>query len=154
MRERGRYARWRLFGFSLPKYMLAHDSHIETKFKSRKNPKNVLPFIHWCCFHQRVKRRHSDELSASTAQLAKPRASILPLLSFRGSLSAFPSLQQSRLSFPPWGKTAALFSNLPPPTPILGKNKFFFFFSVLKLQLRAFTLSHSTSPIFVKGFSR
>jgi hypothetical protein len=30
----------------------------------------------------------------------------------------------------------------------------FFFFSVLGLQLRAFTLSHSTSPIFVKGFSR
>jgi hypothetical protein len=29
-----------------------------------------------------------------------------------------------------------------------------FFFSVLGLELRAFTLSHSTSPIFVKGFSR
>jgi hypothetical protein len=31
---------------------------------------------------------------------------------------------------------------------------FFFFFAVLGLELRAFTLSHSTSPIFVKGFSR
>jgi hypothetical protein len=31
---------------------------------------------------------------------------------------------------------------------------FFFFFFVLQLQLRAFTLSHSTSTIFVKGFSR
>jgi hypothetical protein len=29
-----------------------------------------------------------------------------------------------------------------------------FFFSVLGLELMAFTLSHSTSPIFVKGFSR
>jgi hypothetical protein len=28
-----------------------------------------------------------------------------------------------------------------------------FFFPVLELNLRAFTLSHSTSPIFVKGFS-
>jgi hypothetical protein len=26
------------------------------------------------------------------------------------------------------------------------------FFEVLGLELRAFTLSHSTSPIFVKGF--
>jgi hypothetical protein len=31
---------------------------------------------------------------------------------------------------------------------------YFFFFVVLRLELRAFTLSHSTSPIFVKGFSR
>jgi hypothetical protein len=30
----------------------------------------------------------------------------------------------------------------------------FFFFFVLGLELRAFTLSHSTSPIFVKGFLR
>jgi hypothetical protein len=29
-----------------------------------------------------------------------------------------------------------------------------FFFEVLRLELRAFTLSHSTSPIFVEGFSR
>jgi hypothetical protein len=29
-----------------------------------------------------------------------------------------------------------------------------FFFPVLGLELRTFTLSHSTSPIFVKGFSR
>jgi hypothetical protein len=29
-----------------------------------------------------------------------------------------------------------------------------FFFSVVGLKLRAFTLSHSTSPIFVKGFLR
>jgi hypothetical protein len=29
-----------------------------------------------------------------------------------------------------------------------------FFFSVLGLELRGFTLSHSTSPIFVKGFLR
>jgi hypothetical protein len=28
-----------------------------------------------------------------------------------------------------------------------------FFFSVLRLDLRAYTLTHSTSPIFVKGFS-
>jgi hypothetical protein len=28
------------------------------------------------------------------------------------------------------------------------------FFVVLGLELRGFTLSHSTSPIFVKGFSR
>jgi hypothetical protein len=28
------------------------------------------------------------------------------------------------------------------------------FFAVLGLELRAYTLSHSTSPIFVKGFSR
>jgi hypothetical protein len=27
-------------------------------------------------------------------------------------------------------------------------------FAVLELELRAFTLIHSTSPIFVKGFSR
>jgi hypothetical protein len=33
------------------------------------------------------------------------------------------------------------------------KLPFFFFSSVLGLELRAFTLSHSTSPIFVKGFS-
>jgi hypothetical protein len=33
-------------------------------------------------------------------------------------------------------------------------SSFFFFFVVLGLELRAFTLSHSTSPIFVKGFSR
>jgi hypothetical protein len=31
---------------------------------------------------------------------------------------------------------------------------FFFFFVVLGLELRAYTLSHSTSPIFVKGVSR
>jgi hypothetical protein len=31
---------------------------------------------------------------------------------------------------------------------------FFFSFAVLGLELRAFTLSHSISPIFVKGFSR
>jgi hypothetical protein len=30
----------------------------------------------------------------------------------------------------------------------------FSFFAVLGLELRAFTLSHSTSPIFVMGFSR
>jgi hypothetical protein len=35
-----------------------------------------------------------------------------------------------------------------------GKEIFFFFFAVLGLELRAFTLSLSTSPIFVKGFSR
>jgi hypothetical protein len=29
---------------------------------------------------------------------------------------------------------------------------FFFFFEVLGLELRAFTLSHSTRPIFVRGF--
>jgi hypothetical protein len=29
-----------------------------------------------------------------------------------------------------------------------------FFLEVLGLELRAFTLSHFTSPIFVKGFSR
>jgi hypothetical protein len=29
-----------------------------------------------------------------------------------------------------------------------------FIFAVLGLELRAFTLSHSTSPIFVKGFLR
>jgi hypothetical protein len=28
----------------------------------------------------------------------------------------------------------------------------FFFFVVLRLELRAFNLSHSTSPVFVKGF--
>jgi hypothetical protein len=31
---------------------------------------------------------------------------------------------------------------------------FFLSSAVLGLELRAFTLSHSTSPIFVKGFSR
>jgi hypothetical protein len=31
-------------------------------------------------------------------------------------------------------------------------NSFFFFFVVLGLELRAFTLRHSTSPIFVKDF--
>jgi hypothetical protein len=31
---------------------------------------------------------------------------------------------------------------------------FFLYFLVLGLELRAYTLSHSTSPIFVKGFSR
>jgi hypothetical protein len=30
----------------------------------------------------------------------------------------------------------------------------FFFFAVLGLELRAFTVSHYTSPIFVKGFLR
>jgi hypothetical protein len=30
----------------------------------------------------------------------------------------------------------------------------FFFFVVLGLELKAFTLSHSASPIFVKGFLR
>jgi hypothetical protein len=30
----------------------------------------------------------------------------------------------------------------------------FFFFVVLGLELRTFTLSHITSPTFVKGFSR
>jgi hypothetical protein len=30
----------------------------------------------------------------------------------------------------------------------------YIFFPVLGLELRAFTLSHSTSPIFVKGFLR
>jgi hypothetical protein len=35
-----------------------------------------------------------------------------------------------------------------------SSSSFFFFFVVLGLELRAFTLSHSTSPIFVKGFSR
>jgi hypothetical protein len=30
----------------------------------------------------------------------------------------------------------------------------FGFFLVVELELRAFTLSHSTSPIFVKGFLR
>jgi hypothetical protein len=29
---------------------------------------------------------------------------------------------------------------------------FFFFFTVLGFELRAFTVSHSTSPIFVEGF--
>jgi hypothetical protein len=33
-------------------------------------------------------------------------------------------------------------------------HSFFFFFAVLGLELRAFTLSHSTSPIFMQGFSR
>jgi hypothetical protein len=39
---------------------------------------------------------------------------------------------------------------------VLGEKSFFFFsfFAVLGLELRAFTLSHSTSPIFVKGFLR
>jgi hypothetical protein len=33
-------------------------------------------------------------------------------------------------------------------------NRWVFFFAVLELELRAFTLSHSTSPgFFVKGFS-
>jgi hypothetical protein len=35
-----------------------------------------------------------------------------------------------------------------------GGKTFFFFLVVLGLELRTFTLSHSTSPIFVKGFSR
>jgi hypothetical protein len=30
----------------------------------------------------------------------------------------------------------------------------FFFVAVVGLELRAFTLRHTTSPIFVKGFSR
>jgi hypothetical protein len=30
----------------------------------------------------------------------------------------------------------------------------FFFFAELGLELRAFTLSHTTTPIFVKDFSR
>jgi hypothetical protein len=37
---------------------------------------------------------------------------------------------------------------------ILFVSGFFFFFSVLELELRACTLSHSTIPFFVKGFSR
>jgi hypothetical protein len=35
--------------------------------------------------------------------------------------------------------------------PVLSLT-FFFFFAVLGLELRPFTLSHSTSPIFMKGF--
>jgi hypothetical protein len=35
-------------------------------------------------------------------------------------------------------------------TPVPGTLAFFF--AVLRLELRAYTLSHSTSPIFVKGF--
>jgi hypothetical protein len=35
-----------------------------------------------------------------------------------------------------------------------GLGVLFFFLAVLGLELRAFTLSHSTSPFFVKGFSR
>jgi hypothetical protein len=31
---------------------------------------------------------------------------------------------------------------------------FFFFFAVLGLELRSFTWSHSTNPIFVKGFAQ
>jgi hypothetical protein len=30
----------------------------------------------------------------------------------------------------------------------------FFFFAVPRLELKAYTLSHSTSPVFVKGFLR
>jgi hypothetical protein len=37
---------------------------------------------------------------------------------------------------------------------LLATNVSIFFFVVLGLELRAFTLGHSTSPIFVKGFSR
>jgi hypothetical protein len=37
---------------------------------------------------------------------------------------------------------------------VLFEHIILFFFLVLGLELRAFTLSHSTSPIFVKGFSR
>jgi hypothetical protein len=35
-----------------------------------------------------------------------------------------------------------------------GNGAFFFFFAVLGLELNTFTFSHSSSPIFVKGFSR
>jgi hypothetical protein len=34
------------------------------------------------------------------------------------------------------------------------KNYIYIFFVVLGLELKAFTLSHSKSPIFVKGFLR
>jgi hypothetical protein len=43
------------------------------------------------------------------------------------------------------------------PQRLFGKKKKMFvcfFFSALELELRAFTLSHSTSPISVKSFSR
>jgi hypothetical protein len=39
-----------------------------------------------------------------------------------------------------------------PLKKVSGTLAFFFFFPVLELELRAFTLSHSTSPIFVKSF--
>jgi hypothetical protein len=42
----------------------------------------------------------------------------------------------------------------PSPPDTLGTSFLSFFFAVLGLELRAFTLSHSTSPIFVKRFSR
>jgi hypothetical protein len=45
------------------------------------------------------------------------------------------------------------------PSPTKNNNYkvyefFFFFLAVLGFELRAFTLSHSTSPTFVKDFSR
>jgi hypothetical protein len=33
-------------------------------------------------------------------------------------------------------------------------NRYYYFFVVLGLDLRAYTLNHSTSPFFVKGFGR
>jgi hypothetical protein len=48
------------------------------------------------------------------------------------------------------------FPKLPDTDVILNlsseMNKTFFFFAVLGFELRAYTLSHSTSPFFVKGF--
>jgi hypothetical protein len=53
------------------------------------------------------------------------------------------------------GKPLSVLGNV---FPFLGKtpqlHTYFFFFLVLGLELRAFTLSHSTSPIHMKGFSR
>jgi hypothetical protein len=47
--------------------------------------------------------------------------------------------------FPSWGS--------PHQNPVKGfGGGFFFFLTVLRLKLRVFTLRHSTSPVFVKGF--
>jgi hypothetical protein len=59
-------------------------------------------------------------------------------------------------------ETALFLKCIPTKASGEGQNRFqsyaeldqFFFSSVLGLELRVFTLSHSTSPIFVKGFSR
>jgi hypothetical protein len=39
-----------------------------------------------------------------------------------------------------------------PPLALMMPTSFFIIFAVLLFELRAYTLSHSTSPIFVMGF--
>jgi hypothetical protein len=65
-------------------------------------------------------------------------------------LFAQAGLESWSWSLPPSRVVRFAGNELPAP----GSLQHFFFFLILWLELRAFTLSNSTSPIFVKHFSR